>query len=302
MRFCTSSVFTVTHQFDVLRSDHGEPPDGKSTTRSTPTNHHHVPLSRGIDSPEKGQDPSTIAGENPSSKSSIVTNDIEEINTMDWDSVEVTVPIPSEKQIQIAQTNLAKETSAAKSTGESPASKTPIHNPYAAGSRINRLIPISVFVIIVVHPEITKSKIDGMLRETFAAIFATDEEAQILPRDQTSHEPPLTQGSDLNNKILRPAYATTSRFLKRFSDGGKKYEFHFLMKQGNMHFYDLRYEDPVKVALRDFNMQWTASNIVGSDRVCIGWIFGKHPDTCTMSNFKQALRKDIHQRVLILGL
>ena len=60
-----------------------------------------------------------------------------------------------------------------------------------------------------------------------------------------------------------------------------------------MHFHDLRYEDPVKVALRDFNMQWTASNIIGSDRVCIGWIFGKHPDACTMSNFKQALRNDM---------
>ena len=131
---------------------------------------------------------------------------------MDWDSDDVTVPIPSEEQIQIAQTNLAKETSAAKSTGESPASKTPIRNPYAAGSRINRLIPVSVFVTIVVHPEITESKIDGMLRETFAAIFATDEEAQILPRDQTSREPPLTKGSDLNNKILRPIYATTPLF------------------------------------------------------------------------------------------
>ena len=206
-------------------------------------------------------------------------NDIEEVNTMDSDSDEVSVPIPSERQIQIAQTNLAKETSAAKLTGESPASKTPIYNPYAAGSRINRLIPISVFITIVVHPEITESKIDEMLGETFAAIFATDEEAQILPRDQTSREPTLTKGSDLNNKILRPIYATTPRFLKRLPDGGKKYEFHFLMQQGNMHFHDLRYEDPVKVALRDFNMQWMAFNIsIESDRVCIRRIFGKHPD------------------------
>ena len=220
-------------------------------------------------------------------------NDIEEVNTMDWDSDDVTVPIPSEKQIQIAQTNLAKETPVAKSKGESPEPKAPTHNPYAAGSRINRLIPISVFVTITVHPEITESKIDGMLRETFAAIFATDEEAQILPRDQTSREPPLTKGSDLNKKNLRPIYATKPRFLKRLPDGGKKYEFHFLMQQGNMKFHDLRYEDPVKVAFSDFNMQWTASNIIGSDRVCIGWIFGKHPDACTMSNFKQALRSDM---------
>ena len=86
---------------------------------------------------------------------------------MDWDSDKVTVPIPSENQIQIAQINLAKETSAVKSTSESPASKTPTRNPYAAAgsriNRINRLIPISVFVTIVVHPEITESKIDGML-------------------------------------------------------------------------------------------------------------------------------------------
>ena len=60
-----------------------------------------------------------------------------------------------------------------------------------------------------------------------------------------------------------------------------------------MTFHDPRYEDPVKVALRDFNMKWTASNIIGPDRVCIGWIFGKHPDACIMSNFKQALRKDM---------
>jgi hypothetical protein len=212
---------------------------------------------------------------------------------MDWDSDDVAVPILSEEQIQIAQTNLAKETSVAKSNGESPASKTPTRNPYAAGSRINRLIPISVFVTIVVHPEIIEFKIDGMLRETFATIFATDEVAQILPRDQTSREPPLTKGSDLNNKILRPIYATTPRFLKRLPDGGKKYEFHFLMQQGNMQFHDLRYKVPVKVALSDFNMQWTASNIIESDRVCIRWIFRKHPDACTMCNFKQALRKDM---------
>jgi hypothetical protein len=256
------------------------PPDPPPPINST------SPSVGGIDSLEKGQDPSIIAGENPISKPSIATNDIEEVNMMDWDSDDVTVLIPSEEQIQIAQTNLAKETSAAKSTGESPASKAPICNPYAAGSCINRLIPISVFITIIVHPEI-----DGILRENFAAIFATDEEGQILPRGQTSREPTLTKGSDLNNKTLRPIYATM--FLKRLPDGGKKYEFYLLMQQGNMHFHDLRYEDPVKVALRDFNMQWTASNIIGSDRVCIGWIFGKHPDACTMSNFKQALRKDM---------
>jgi hypothetical protein len=219
----------------------------------------------GIDSRAKGQDPSTTAGENPISKSSTARNDIEEVNTMDWDSDDVTVLIPSEEQIQIPQTNLAKETSVAKSMGESPAPKAPTHNPYAAGSRINRLTPISVFVTIIVHPEITESKIDGMLRETFAAIFATDEEAQILLRDQTSREPPLTKGSDLNKKILRPIYAINPRFLKRLPDGGKKYEFHFLMQQGNMHFHDLRYEDPVKVVLSDFNMQRMASNIIGLD-------------------------------------
>ena len=48
----------------------------------------------------------------------------------------------------------------------------------------------------------------------------------------------------------------------------------------------------MKVAFRDFNLKWMASNIIRPDRVCIGWIFGKHPDACTMSNFKQALRKD----------
>jgi hypothetical protein len=196
-------------------------------------------------------------------------NDIEEVNTMGWDSDDVTVPILSEKQIQSAQTNLAKETPVTKSKGESPEPKAPTRNPYAAGSPINCLISISVFVTIIVHPEITESKIDGMLRETFAAIFATNEEAQILPRDQTSREPPLTKGSDLNKKILRPIYATAPCFLKRLPDGGKKYEFHFLTQQGNMNFHDLRYEDPVKVAFSDFNMQWTAYNIIGSDRVCI---------------------------------
>jgi hypothetical protein len=212
-------------------------------------------------------------------------NDIEEVNTMDWDSDDVTVPIPSEKQIQIAQTNLAKETSVAKSMGESPAPKAPTRNPYAAGSRINRLIPISVFVTIIVHPKITESKVDRMLRETFAAIFATNEEAQILPCDQTSREPPLTKGSDLNKKILRPIYATTPHFLKRLPDGGKKYDFHFLMQQGNMHFHDLRYEDPVKVTFSDFNMQWTASNIIGSEYVSDGFLVSILPRAlCQTSN------------------
>jgi hypothetical protein len=195
---------------------------------------------------------------------------------LDWDSEDETVPTPLDKHTQPAKINLDKETSVAIPTGESPASKTPPRNPYAAGSRINCLTPISVFVTIESLPEITDSKIDGMLRESFAAIFATDKEAQILPRDQTSHDLP-PKGSALNNKILRPVYATNPRFLKKLPDGGKKYEFQFLMKQGNMTFHNLHYEDQVKVALHDFNMKWMASNIIGPDRVCIGWIFGKHP-------------------------
>ena len=101
---------------------------------------------------------------------------------MDWDSEDETVPTPLDKHTQPAKINLDKKTSVAAATGESPAYKTP-RNPYAAGSRINRLTPISLFATIEVLPEITDSKVDGMLRESFAAIFATDEEAQILPRD-----------------------------------------------------------------------------------------------------------------------
>ena len=197
------------------------------------------PSGGGIDSLAKGQDLSSMAGENPISKSSNTRNDIEEVNTMDWDSEDVTVPTSLDEQTQPTQTNPAKETSVAKSTGEPPASKTPTRNPYAAGSHINRLTPTSVFVTFEVLPQLSESKIDGMLRDTFAAIFATEEEAQILPHDQTSREPPLTQGSDPNNKTLRPIYATIPRFLKRFPDGGKKYEFHVLMKQGNMTFHDV---------------------------------------------------------------
>ena len=100
----------------------------------------------------------------------------------------------------------------------------------------------------------------------------------------------LTKGSDLSETNLRPVYATNPRFFKKLPDGGKKYEFNFLMKQGNMTFHDLHYEDPVREALRDFTMKWTASNIRGPDRVCIGWMFGKHPDHCIMSNFKESIR------------
>ena len=229
-----------------------------------------LPSVGGIDSLAKGQDPPTIAGENPICKTSNTRNDIEDVNTMDWDSEVETVPIPLDEQTKPVKTNLDKETSVAMSTSESPASKTPPHNPYAAGSRINRLTSISVFVTIEVLPETTESKIDGMLRKSFAAIFATHEEAQILSCDKTSRDPPLTKGSDLNNKTLRPVYATNPRFLKKLPDGGKKYEFHFLMKQGNTTFHGHRYEDPVKVALRNFNMKWTASKIIGPDQVCIG--------------------------------
>ena len=102
----------------------------------------------------------------------------------------------------------------------------------------------------------------------------------------------LTKGSDLSETNLRPVYATNPRFFKKLPDGGKKYEFNFLMKQGNMTFHDLHYEDPVREALRDFTMKWTASNIRGPDRVCIGWMFGKHPDHCIMSNFKESIRRD----------
>jgi hypothetical protein len=67
------------------------PPDPPPPINTKP------PSVGGIDSPAKGQDPSTTAGENPISKSSSTMNDIEEVNTMDWDSDDVTVPIPSEK-------------------------------------------------------------------------------------------------------------------------------------------------------------------------------------------------------------
>ena len=60
-----------------------------------------------------------------------------------------------------------------------------------------------------------------------------------------------------------------------------------------MTFHDLHYEDPLKEALRDFIMKWTTSNIRGPDRVCIGWMFGKHPDHCIMSNFKEAICHDM---------
>jgi hypothetical protein len=153
-----------------------------------------------------------------SSKISKTLNDIEDINTMDWDTEVEIVPTPPAEQTQPAKINLEKETSAAAATGKSPAYKTP-RNPYAAGSRINRLAPISVFATIEVIPEITDSKIDQMLRESFVAIFATDEEAQILPGDQISScDPPLIKGSDLNNENLRPVYATNPRFLKKLPD------------------------------------------------------------------------------------
>ena len=132
------------------------PPDPPPPINST------SPSVGGIDSLEKGQDP--IAGETPISKSSIATNDIEEVNTMDWDSEDKTVPIPLDEHTQPAKINVDKETSVAMPTGESPASKTPPRNPHAARSRINRLTPISVFVTIEVLLDITDSKIDGILR------------------------------------------------------------------------------------------------------------------------------------------
>jgi hypothetical protein len=170
------------------------PPDPPPTINTKP------PSVGGIDSPAKGQDPSTIAGENPISKSSTTMNDIEEVNTMDWDSDDVTVPIPSEKQIQIAQTNLAKETPVAKFKGESPEPKAPTRNPYAAGSRINRLIPISVFVTIIIHPKITHSKIDTMKKHK--SFPATKLLANLpLPKALT-----LTKISFVQSMLLFPVF------------------------------------------------------------------------------------------------
>jgi hypothetical protein len=105
-----------------------------------------------------------MAGENPISKTSNTRNAIEDVNTMDWDSEDKTVPIPLDEHTQPAKINVDKETSVAMPTGESPASKTPPRNPHAARSRINRLTPISVFVTIEVLLDITDSKIDGILR------------------------------------------------------------------------------------------------------------------------------------------
>ena len=196
---------------------------------------------------------------------------------------------------QAEQNQPEQEKFVAAATGKSPSYAATPRIPYArsASHQSPYTPPISVFVTIEDLPEITDSKIDGILKESFAAIFATDEEAQILSLDQTSHDPPLTKSSDLSRTNLRPVFATNPRFLKKLPDGRKKYEFNCLMTQGNLTFHDLRYEDLVKQVLRDFTMTWTASNIRGPDRACIGWLYGKHSNFFIMTNFKDSIRRDM---------
>ena len=58
----------------------------------------------------------------------------------------------------------------------------------------------------------------------------------------------------------------------------------------------------VKQVYRDFTMTWTAaSNIRGTDRVCIGWLYGKHLNFCIMTNLKDAIHRDMPKDAPAVG-
>ena len=122
---------------------------------------------------------------------------------MDWDEEDETVSTPTTptpnpnfvEQNQPEKAKPEKEKLVSDATGQSPSYYASPHKLYAR-SRNYHHTPVSVFLTMEVLSELTESKIDGMVRENFAAILTTDDEAQTLPRFKHPVICPLTKGSD----------------------------------------------------------------------------------------------------------
>ena len=246
-RFHLLSVFTITHQFDALWSDHVEPRDGKCPTRSTLTNQIQVPPPLGtLIAPQKYKIRPPLREKTPSAR--LLKPWMTSKTSTRWTG------ILKSKSCQPLQLNRP--------------------SPHRSTLKMKRLLQrpqasIHHRRLLAIHMQQGLASIASLL-SVYLRPLKFSQRSQ-TPRSMECWEKVLQRFLPLTKKLkfspwpnipwsapdqrLRPQQQEPASslchhppFLKKLPDGGKKYEFNFLMKQGNMTFHDLHYEDPVKEA------------------------------------------------------
>ena len=160
-------------------------------------------------------------------------------------------------------------------------------------SNRNTTTPINIWVLVEVPDGNIEKYKRKMWHDTIEAMFEADSEVRIIPRNRNSRLKDFGAGEGKIPPMLFPDYVTQPKVNKTLKNGAVRYEFSFRIRQGIYIFRDLKNTTEVNHVLNEYNMTWFSSAINGSSRTRMGFIYGKTPNYCHVSNYAAWLRKEV---------